>query len=323
MNDPSRAGALPPAVFLMGPTASGKTAVAVELVNEFPFEIISVDSALVYRGMDIGTAKPDAEILRAAPHRLIDIRDPSEPYSAAEFRADALDAMAEITARGRVPLLVGGTMLYFRALEKGLSEMPPADPEVRALLEEQAQQLGRAAMHARLQQVDPVSAARIHANDPQRIQRALEVYELSGRPLSSFHAQGRATALPYRLAKLVLAPADRALLQRRIEQRFNAMLAAGFADEVRSLFRRADLGRELPAMRAVGYRQAWVWLEGRVSYEEMVNQAIVATRQYAKRQLTWLRSEEDTWWFDAGAGDVTPEVAHHLQGWLEQYAISM
>ncbi len=323
MNDPSRPGALPPAVFLMGPTASGKTAVAVELVNEFPFEIISVDSALVYRGMDIGTAKPDAEILRAAPHRLIDIRDPTEPYSAAEFRADALDAMAEITARGRVPLLVGGTMLYFRALEKGLSEMPPADPEVRALLEEQAQQLGRAAMHARLQQVDPVSAARIHANDPQRIQRALEVYELSGRPLSSFHAQGPATVLPYRLSKLVLAPADRALLQRRIEQRFNAMLAAGFADEVRSLFRRADLGRELPAMRAVGYRQAWAWLEGRVSYEEMVNQAIVATRQYAKRQLTWLRSEEDTWWFDAGAGDVTREVAHHIQGWLEQKAISM
>jgi tRNA dimethylallyltransferase len=323
MIDPFRPGALPPAVFLMGPTASGKTAVAVELVNQFPFEIISVDSVLVYRGMDIGTAKPGAEILRAAPHRLIDIRDPSEPYSAAEFRVDALDAMAEITARGRVPLLVGGTMLYFRALEKGLSEMPPADPEVRALLEDQAQQLGLAAMHARLQQVDPVSAARIHANDPQRIQRALEVYELSGRPLSSFHAQGRATALPYRLAKLVLAPADRALLQRRIEQRFNAMLAAGFVDEVRRLFRRADLGRELPAMRAVGYRQAWAWLEGLGSYEEMVNQAIVATRQYAKRQLTWLRSEEDTRWFDTGAGDVTPELARHLRGWLEKRASSI
>lgn len=307
----------------MGPTASGKTAVAVELVSEFPFEIISVDSALVYRGMDIGTAKPDAEILRAAPHRLIDIRDPSEPYSAAEFRADALDAMADITARGRIPLLVGGTLLYFRALELGLSNMPPADPEVRAMLEQQALQLGWTAMHARLQQVDPESAARIHANDPQRIQRALEVYELSGRPLSSFHARGRATALPYRVAKLVLAPADRALLQRRIEQRFKAMLAAGFADEVRRLFRRSDLGPELPALRAVGYRQAWAWLEGRVSYEEMVNQAIVATRQYAKRQLTWLRSEEDTYRFDAEALDVAQEVARHLRGWLGQKAASM
>ncbi|MDH3560207.1 MAG: tRNA (adenosine(37)-N6)-dimethylallyltransferase MiaA [Gammaproteobacteria bacterium] len=307
----------------MGPTASGKTAVAVELVNEFPFEIISVDSALVYRGMDIGTAKPDAEILRAAPHRLIDIRDPSEPYSAAEFRTDALDAMADITARSRIPLLVGGTLLYFRALELGLSDMPPADPEVRAMLEQQALQLGWAAMHARLQQVDPQSAARIHANDPQRIQRALEVYELSGRPLSSFHARGRATALPYRVAKLVLAPADRALLQRRIEQRFKAMLAAGFVDEVRRLFRRSDLGPELPALRAVGYRQAWAWLEGRVSYEEMVNQAIVATRQYAKRQLTWLRSEEDTCRFDAEAFDVAREVARHLRGWLGREAASM
>ena len=307
----------------MGPTASGKTAVAVELVNEFPFEIISVDSALVYRGMDIGTAKPDAEILRAAPHHLIDIRDPSEPYSAAEFRTDALDAMADITARSRIPLLVGGTLLYFRALELGLSDMPPADPEVRAMLEQQALQLGWAAMHARLQQVDPQSAARIHANDPQRIQRALEVYELSGRPLSSFHARGRATALPYRVAKLVLAPADRALLQRRIEQRFKAMLAAGFVDEVRRLFRRSDLGPELPALRAVGYRQAWAWLEGRVSYEEMVNQAIVATRQYAKRQLTWLRSEEDTCRFDAEAFDVAREVARHLRGWLGREAASM
>ena len=307
---------LPPAVFLMGPTASGKTAVAIGLLGEFPFEIISVDSALVYRGMDIGTAKPDAATLQAAPHRLIDIRDPSEPYSAAEFRVDALEAMAEITARGRIPLLVGGTLLYFRALEQGLSDMPPADPEVRAMLEQQAQQLGWAAMHARLQQVDPVSAARIHANDPQRIQRALEVFELTGRPLSSFHAGGRTAALPYRLGKLVLAPADRVLLQQRIEQRFDAMLAAGFADEVRRLYRRADLGPELPAMRAVGYRQAWAWLEGRLSYEEMVIQAIVATRQYAKRQLTWLRGEEDTWWFDSGSPDATREVAHYLRGWL-------
>ncbi len=323
MNELSRAGDLPPAVFLMGPTASGKTAVAVELVKDFPFEIISVDSALVYRGMDIGTAKPDAGTLRAAPHHLIDIRDPSEPYSAAEFRADALDAMADMTARGRVPLLVGGTMLYFRALELGLSDMPPADPGVRARLEQQAQQLGWTAMHARLQQIDPVSAARIHANDPQRIQRALEVFELTGRPLSSFHAGGRSAALPYRLIKLVLAPADRVLLQDRIEQRFNAMLAAGFADEVRRLFRRADLDPGLPALRAVGYRQAWAWLDGRVSYEEMVNQAIVATRQYAKRQLTWLRSEEDTWWFDSGGPDVSREVARHLRAWLGKVITSM
>jgi tRNA dimethylallyltransferase len=307
---------LPPAVFLMGPTASGKTAVAIELLNEFPFEIISVDSALVYRGMDIGTAKPDAVILQSAPHRLIDIRDPSEPYSAAEFRVDALEAMAEITARGRIPLLVGGTLLYFRALEQGLSEMPPADPEVRATLEQQAQQYGWPALHARLQQVDPVSAARIHANDPQRIQRALEVFELTGRPLSAFHAGGRPAALPYRLTKLVLAPADRVLLQQRIEQRFDAMLAAGFADEVRQLYRRADLGPGLPALRAVGYRQAWAWLEGQLSYEEMVNQAIVATRQYAKRQLTWLRSEADTRWFDSGTPDAAREMANHLRAWL-------
>jgi tRNA dimethylallyltransferase len=323
MNASFRPRALPPAVFLMGPTASGKTAVAVELVKRFPFEIISVDSALVYRGMDIGTAKPDKGTLQVAPHRLIDIRDPSEPYSAAEFRTDALDAMADITARGRIPLLVGGTLLYFRALEQGLSDMPPADPGVRARLEQQAQQLGWVAMHARLQQIDPESAARIHANDPQRIQRALEVYQLSGKPLSHFHGRGRARSLPYRTAKLVLAPADRALLQRRIERRFQAMLAAGFADEVRRLFRRSELGPELPAMRAVGYRQAWAWLEGRIGYQDMVNQAIVATRRYAKRQLTWLRSEQETRWFEAEDPGVVREVAAHLRDWLGSKATSM
>ena len=275
----------------MGPTASGKTTLAVELVKRYPMEIISVDSALVYRGMDIGTAKPDADVLAVAPHRLIDIRDPSEPYSAAEFRQDALLAMAEITARGRIPLLVGGTFLYFRALQSGLSEMPAADSAIRARLEAAAKRDGWAALHARLAVVDPVSAARIHATDPQRIQRALEVYELSGQPMSAFHAQQRPADLPYRLLQLALIPKDRASLHERIEARFRQMLAEGLLEEVRKLFDRGDLSAELPAMRAVGYRQVWRYLCGELEYEAMVERAIVATRQYAKRQLTWLRGE--------------------------------
>lgn len=275
----------------MGPTASGKTAVAVDLVRHFPLEIISVDSALVYRGMDIGTAKPDASILAAAPHRLINIRDPYEPYSVAEFREDALEAMAEITAAGRIPLLVGGTFLYFRALESGLSDLPAADPVVRARIEAQAAESGWAAMHEKLQQVDPVSAARINANDPQRIQRALEVYEISGEPLSAFHARGREGILPYRLLKLALEVTDRALLHERIETRFKQMLNAGLVTEVSQLMARKEFDASLPSMRAVGYRQVIEHLEGRLSHDEMAEQAIVATRQYAKRQMTWLRSE--------------------------------
>ncbi|MEZ5542775.1 MAG: tRNA (adenosine(37)-N6)-dimethylallyltransferase MiaA [Pseudomonadota bacterium] len=284
---------LPPAIFLMGPTAAGKTALAAELVRRFPLEIISVDSALVYRGMDIGTAKPGPALLREAPHRLIDIREPTEPYSAAEFRADALAAMHEIGAHGRVPLLVGGTFLYFRALQQGLSPLPAADPAVRATLQAELAGQGLAALHRRLAAVDPATAARLHANDTQRILRALEVYEMTGKPMSELLARGRGAALPTRVLKLALMPADRALLHARIEARFAAMLAAGFEAEVRTLMGRGDLTPELPALRAVGYRQMWEYLAGGLSREEMLRKITAVTRQYARRQLTWLRSERD------------------------------
>ena len=282
----------------MGPTASGKTGVAVELVQRLPLEIISVDSALVYRGMDIGTAKPDAETLRMAPHRLIDIRDPSEVYSVAEFRDDALREMEAIRARGNTPLLVGGTMLYFRALQQGLSDLPGADSGVRAQLEAEAREKGWQAMHTRLRRVDPQSAARIHPNDPQRIQRALEVYELSGLPLSELCAAGRQAPPAYRFLKIILAPEQRKVLHERIRQRFELMLAQGFLDEVQRLRARRDLNPGLPSMRAVGYRQAWEYLGGELSEEEWVERAVIATRQYAKRQLTWLRSESECHWID-------------------------
>jgi tRNA dimethylallyltransferase len=307
-----RPESLPHAVFLMGPTASGKTELAAGLIRHFPVEIISVDSAMVYRGMAIGTARPDAAQLRAAPHRLIDFRDPREPYSAAEFRRDALAAMAEISAGGRIPLLVGGTLLYFRALERGLSAMPPADAAVRARLEAEARRIGLEALHARLRLVDPAAAARIHANDPQRIQRALEVYELTGRPLSDFHEQGREEALPYRLIKLIVAPSDRELMRGRIDRRFHDMLAAGFIEEVRALRARGDLSPDLPALRAVGYRQVWAFLDGRLTRSTMVHQAIVATRRYAKRQMTWLRGETDARRFVAE----DPGVANQLRRYL-------
>lgn len=284
---------MPAAVFLMGPTASGKTDLAVALREHFPFELISVDSALVYRGMDIGTAKPDATLLARAPHRLIDIRDPSQAYSAAEFREDALQEMAAIVAAGRIPLLVGGTMLYYRALEHGLSDLPGADAKVRERLERQAAELGWEAMHARLAEVDPQAAERIHCNDPQRIQRALEVYEITGRPMSELQACVVRDPLPYRLLKLALVPKDRALLHRRIEQRFLQMLSQGFIDEVARLRARGDLRPEMPSMRSVGYRQVWEYLDGDCSYDEMVQRGIAASRQLAKRQLTWLRSDQN------------------------------
>jgi tRNA dimethylallyltransferase len=296
----------PPAVFLMGPTASGKTDLAVALVERLPLEIISVDSALIYRGMDIGTAKPDAELLARAPHRLIDIRDPAERYSAAEFREDALREMADITRNGRIPLLVGGTMLYFRALERGLSDLPKADPAIRTRLENELTTLGLPRLHARLARLDPPTAQRIHANDPQRTLRALEVIEITGRPLSTLHAEDTGESLPYRLLKLVRAPADRAELHRRIEARFHLMLEAGFEREVRHLLAGSSLSPSLPSMRSVGYRQMLNYLLGTCSREEMIERGIIATRQLAKRQFTWLRADPECHWLDE-TGDVVKQ----------------
>jgi len=288
----------PPVLFLMGPTASGKTALAVELVRRLPFEIISVDSAQVYREMDIGTAKPDVETRRIAPHRLVDIRDPAEAYSAGQFRADALREIAAIQAAGHIPLLVGGTMLYFRALERGLAELPTADPALRARLAAERAEQGGAALHARLARLDPAAAARIHPADSQRIQRALEVYELTGRPLTELCAVSRNESLPFRIVKWIVAPANRQMLHERIKQRFQLMLAQGFVAEVERLRRRGDLNPDAPSMRAVGYRQVWAYLDGRLDETAMVERGIIATRQYAKRQLTWLRAEAGAVWLD-------------------------
>lgn len=306
-------GALPLAVFLMGPTASGKTDLAVELVQRLPCDIISVDSALVYRGMDIGTAKPGPDLLARAPHRLIDICDPGEAYSAARFREDALGEMAEITAAGRIPLLVGGTMLYFRALQYGLSELPQADPELRRRLETEAAEHGWEALHQRLAQVDPQAAGRIHPNDPQRIQRALEIFELTGRPLTELQRQDGVQKLPYRLVKLVRAPKDRSLLHERIAQRFHRMLELGFEDEVRGLLARGDLSLDLPSMRSVGYRQMALYLQGEYSREEMIERSIIATRQLAKRQLTWLRADPELFWLDEEAGDLCTQALKFIE----------
>jgi len=308
---------LPPAVFLMGPTASGKTGLAVEMCKRFPLEIISVDSALVYRGMDIGTAKPDKKTLELAPHRLIDIRDPAESYSAAEFREDALREMHLITAAGKVPLLVGGTMLYFRALEHGLSELPAADPVVRKQLEQQAAEIGWSAMHEILQQEDPKAAARIHPNDPQRIQRALEVIRISGRSMSELHAKTSAYKLDYRLLKIIISPEPRSVLHDRIERRFDLMIDAGFADEMKGLFARPDLDAAMPSMRAVGYRQGWEWLQGKNTFEQMREKTIFATRQLAKRQLTWLRQDSASVWYDLQTDSAGREVFELLGGFLE------
>lgn len=302
----------PPAIFLMGPTASGKTDLALALVERLPCEIVSVDSAMVYRGLDIGTAKPGPEILAQAPHRLIDILDPAESYSAARFRADALAAMAEIGAAGRIPLLVGGTGLYFRALEQGLSPLPEADPALRARLEQEAAEHGWAALHARLARIDPVSAARIHPNDPQRLQRALEVHALTGRPLSELWAGQKDQTLPWRPVKLALLPGERDLLRARIARRFQAMLLAGFLDEVAALRARGDLSPANPSMRCVGYRQAWEYLAGAVDRATMVERAIIATGQYAKRQLTWLRGEQGLSGFDPLGTEVVDTVLRRL-----------
>lgn len=284
----------PTVIFLMGPTASGKTDLAIALRQHLPVELISVDSALVYRGMDIGSAKPDAQELAAAPHRLIDIRDPSEPYSAADFCADAEREIADIHAQGKIPLLVGGTMLYFKALLDGLADMPEADPDVRAQIERDAEAFGWAYVHQQLADVDPEMASEIHPNHSQRLSRALEVYRVSGKTMSELRRQQAQNTRPpfserFNLVQIAMAPRDRSVLHERIVVRFKKMLAAGLLDEVQALYKRGDLHSDLPAIRAVGYRQVWDFIEGRLSHEDMLERGIIATRQLAKRQLTWLR----------------------------------
>jgi tRNA dimethylallyltransferase len=306
---------LPPAIFLMGPTASGKTALAVSLVERFPLEIISVDSALVYRGMNIGTAKPDAAILARAPHHLLDIRDPTETYSAASFCDDARRLMDDIVARGRVPLLVGGTMLYFRALLKGLDDLPRADAVLRRQLEVEAARRGWPALHADLARIDPLTAARLAPNDSQRIGRALEVFQLTGTPMSALLDQAQ-TALPYRVLQLALIPSDRAVLHQRIAARFDAMLAGGLLDEVNSLRQSYALNPELPAMRAVGYRQAWAYLDGEIDLNGLRERGMAATRQLAKRQLTWLRSWPDAVTLDCLASDLEAQACVRVERFL-------
>ncbi|KRG69843.1 tRNA (adenosine(37)-N6)-dimethylallyltransferase MiaA [Pseudoxanthomonas dokdonensis] len=293
----------PIAIALMGPTASGKTALALEWAQRLGGEIVSVDSALVYRGLDVGAAKPSALERQTVTHHLIDIREPWQRYSAADFASDARQAMQAIAGRGRLPILAGGTGLYFRALLEGLSPMPEADPATRAEIAAEAAQQGWARMHEQLAAIDPLAAARIKPGDPQRIQRALEVYRLSGKPISAWQAESRLQRPPFRVLKLVLAPEQRRTLHTRIEQRFDQMLAAGFLDEVRQLRQLPGLQAvaeplDLPAIRAVGYRQAWEHLDGATSAAEFRDRAIFATRQLAKRQLTWLRGELDARWYD-------------------------
>ena len=280
----------------MGPTASGKTDLAIALTRLLPCDIISVDSAQVYRGMDIGSAKPGPDVLTDTPHRLISFLDPSEPYSAACFRHDAIREMESIQQNGRIPLLVGGTMLYFKVLQQGIAELPAADSEWRKQLTEEASRSGWPALHARLAEVDPETAARLHPNHSQRIMRALEVHALTGIPLSSWHARQAPTPAPWRFIQMALSPADKTVLDRRIEQRFQRMLEEGFLDEVRQLHARGDLHAGLPAIRSVGYRQAWAMLEGQISPDRWVNEAIRATRQLARRQMTWLRQWPDLHW---------------------------
>lgn len=289
----------PRAIFLMGPTASGKTDLAIRLRQILPVEVISVDSALIYRGMDIGTAKPSAEELALAPHRLIDIKDPAESYSAANFCTDAWREMQQITEQGRIPLLVGGTMLYYKALLEGLSPLPAADEKVRSEIEAKAEEQGWAVLHQELAKIDPVSAARINANDSQRINRALEVFYLTGKTLTELTAQ-QGEPLPYEIVQFAIAPKDRQVLHQRIEQRFHKMIELGFQQEVEKLFQRADLHPDLPSIRCVGYRQMWEFLRGDYDHEEMIFRGICATRQLAKRQLTWLRGwKSPLQWLDS------------------------
>jgi len=292
----------------MGPTASGKTALAVQLAQALNGEIISVDSALVFKGMDIGTAKPTLAERGGVVHHLIDILDPAESFSTGQFRKLALELMADITERGKLPILVGGTMLYFNALNSGLAVLPEADASIRAKLDQELALLGKEALHQRLAQVDPQAAARIHPNDPQRVQRALEVYEISGQPLTSFFTEAQNQPIPYNTIKLIIAPEDRKILHEVIAKRFQQMLEQGLIEEVEKLFVRGDLTEQLPAIRAVGYRQVWSYLQGEYDLDTMTEKAIAATRQLAKRQFTWLRKETDAQHFQTGQADLLKAV---------------
>lgn len=305
-----------PVIFLMGPTATGKTELAVGLVARHPLDIVSVDSALVYRGMDVGTAKPAPAVRARAPHRLVDRVAPTEGYSAARFREEALAAIRDIHGAGRVPLLVGGTGLYFRALEKGLSPLPAADPALRARLARWREREGNAALHARLAAVDPAAAARIHPHDPQRVQRAIEVFEITGRPMAEAWAHREDAAFPFPLLKLVLMPRDRDLLRERIARRLDAMLAAGLVEEVGRLQAEAGVSRDLPAMRAVGYRQVWAYLDGEYDYAEMKRRVFTATTRLAKRQMTWLRAETGAIALDPFGPGVEDALEEHIHRFL-------
>lgn len=298
----------PRVLALMGPTASGKSRLAVELAEKLDGEIISVDSALIYRGMDIGTAKPDLEERRGIPHHLIDIRDPSEAYSTGSFSKDAHRLIGEITARGKLPVLVGGTFLYFNALFNGMAELPAADPATRQAIDEEAAHKGWAALHGELTRIDPVAAARIHPNDPQRIQRALEVYRLTGVSITALCAATPAPMPPLDPVRLIVSPADRHRLHERIRVRFLDMLAAGLIEEVERLYRRGDLHPDLPALRAVGYRQVWLYLAGAYDRDTLIERSIIATRQFAKRQYTWLRRETEAHHYDSESPTLTEEV---------------
>ncbi|MDD2770460.1 MAG: tRNA (adenosine(37)-N6)-dimethylallyltransferase MiaA [Methylococcus sp.] len=306
-----------PVVALMGPTASGKSRLAIELADALNGEIVSVDSSLVYRGMDIGTAKPTPAERAAVPHHLIDILDPREAFSTGKFRDRALALIADIAARGRLPVLAGGTMLYFNALLRGLAELPAADPEIRREIEERAAREGWQALHAELARIDPPAAARIHHNDPQRIQRALEVFRITGQPLTELCEGSRNPAVPFRPLRLVLAPSSRAVLAGRIAQRFRKMLDEGFLEEVEALYLRSDLNENLPSIRAVGYRQAWAYLAGESDFDSFVERAIIATRQFAKRQYTWLRKETEATWLESDdTGSLTAQAVAEVKAGL-------
>jgi tRNA dimethylallyltransferase len=311
----------PPAILLMGPTASGKTAVAAAIIGKLPCEVISVDSAQVYKHMNIGTAKPDAEFLARVPHHLIDVIEPHESYSAARFRDDALILMREITERGNIPLLVGGTMLYFQALVEGLSDLPEADPAIRIIIDTMAESSGWPALHAELARVDPETAAKLQPNDAQRIQRALEVYYLTNKPMSEFHKKPKYVYFPYTPIKVALAPSDRAELHGRIARRFEDMLELGLIGELRTLREQYGLEITLPSMRCVGYRQVWQYLDGEFGLAGLREKGVAATRQLAKRQLTWLRSMKNVTEFDCLAADVADQVVDFLQRELAQRAI--